>query len=161
MSFNSTNRSWKEFSLRELVEEIYRPLESQLSEQAIQTFLDVPANQMITADRELLRRAVRNLVLNAVDAMPEGGSLFVTSAVGPNAIELEVADTGATLSDEQRREAFELVPTSQRGGAGWGLAVVLRIAELHGGDVTVANCPEGGAAFTLRIPRTAAMEAAA
>lgn len=161
MFSSSTNRSWKKFPLQELVDSVCGPLKSRLSEHAIQTFLDVPSDQMITADPELLRRAVRNLVLNAVDAMPDGGSLFITSAAGPNATELEVADTGATLSDEQRREAFELVPSSQRGGAGWGLAVVLRIAELHGGTVTVANCPEGGAAFTLRIPRVAAMEAAA
>ena len=49
-----------------------------------------------------------------------------------------------------------MLPTSHRTGAGWGLAIVHRIAELHGGSVTVANCPDGGVAFTLRIPRLAA-----
>jgi signal transduction histidine kinase len=115
----------------------------------------------MSADRALLRRAVRNLVLNAVEAMPDGGTLVATSAAGPQAIELEIADTGPALSDEQRQQAFELNPTSQRGGTGWGLAVVHRIAELHGGSVTAANCPDGGVAFTLRIPRSAALEAAA
>ena len=161
MLLHSTNRSWGTFPLTELVEEVCQPLESRLAAQAIQTIVDIPSNQTITADRELLHRAVRNLLLNAIDAMPRGGLLVVTSAAGPEAIELEVADTGAALSDQQRQQAFELLPSSQRGGSGWGLAVVRRIAELHGGSVTAANCPDGGAAFTLRIPRRAALEAAA
>ena len=157
MSQHSSNRFWRTFPLRELVEEVYRPLAAQ----SVELVIDIPAAQTITGDRELLRRAVRNLLLNAIDAMPRGGSLTATSAIGPNAVELEIADTGPTLSDEERQQAFELNPTAQRQGTGWGLAVVRRIAELHGGSVAAANCPEGGAAFTLRIPRPAAMEAAA
>ena len=161
MPLYPTSRYWGTFPLRELVEEVCRPQASRLSAQAIQTVIDIPSDQTITADRELMRRAVRNLVLNAVDAMPKGGSLVATSVAGPNAIELEIADTGAALSDEERHQAFELLPSAQRGGTGWGLAVVHRIAELHGGSVTAANCPEGGVAFTLRLPHRAALEAAA
>ncbi len=157
MPLHPTSRYWGTFPLRELVEEVCQPLASRLATQAIQTIIDIPSDQTITADRELMRRAVRNLVLNAVDAMPEGGSLVAISAAGPNAIDLEIADTGSTLSDEERQQAFELLPSAPRGGTGWGLAVVHRIVELHGGSVTA----EGGVAFTLRIPRIAALEAAA
>ena len=97
MSFHPTSRDWGTFPLRELVEEVCRPLASRLRAQAIQTEIDIPPSQTVTADRELLRRAVRNLVLNAVDAMPEGGLLTATSAAGPRAVELEIADTGAAL----------------------------------------------------------------
>jgi signal transduction histidine kinase len=161
MSLQPTGRHSGSFPLRELIDEVCQPLESQLAEQAVKVVIDIPLGQTMSADRELLRRAVRNLVLNAVEAMPDGGTLVVTSAAGPHAIELEIADTGPALSDEQREQAFELLPTAQRGGTGWGLAVVHRIAELHGGSVTAANCPDGGAAFTLRIPRSATLEAAA
>lgn len=161
MSLQQNCRYRATFALRELVEEVCCPLEPRLQTQAIKTVVDIPTDQTVTADREMLGRAVRNLLLNAIEAMPDGGSLIATSAVGPNAVELEIADTGASLSDEQRQQAFEMLPTSQRGESGWGLAVVHRIAELHGGTVTVANCPEGGVAFTLRIPRKAALEAAA
>jgi two-component system sensor histidine kinase HydH len=161
MPLHSTPRSWETFSLRELVAEVCQPLESRFSAQAIQTVIDIPQDQTITAERELLRRAVRNLVLNAVEAMPDGGLLTATSAVGVDTIELEIADTGPALSDEERQQVFELLPTAQRGGAGWGMAVVYRIAELHGGRVSVANCPDGGVAFTLGIPRAVAVEAAA
>jgi signal transduction histidine kinase len=161
MMLHSTSRYWGTFSVRELVDEVCQPLESRLKTQNIQTVIDIPMNQTITADRELLRRAVRNLVLNALDAMPEGGTLTATSAAGPERLELEIADTGEALSDEQRQQAFALSPSAQRGVGGWGLAVVHRIMELHGGSVIAANCPDGGAAFTLRLPRTIAFEAAA
>lgn len=161
MSFHTIARTWGMFPLRELVEEVFQSLGPRLREQTIQTVIDVPADHLAAGDGELLRRAARNLMLNAIDAMPEGGCLTVTSAAGANLLELEIADTGPALSEEERYQAFELLPTAQRGGTGWGLAVVRRIAELHGGSVTAANCPDGGVAFTLRIPRTAALEAAA
>jgi signal transduction histidine kinase len=161
MPNHSTVQHWGTFSLRESVEEVIASLEPRLSDQAIQATIDIPSGQYVTADRELLGRAVRNLVLNAVDAMPKGGSLVATSSIGSHGVELEIADTGPTLSDEEREQVFELLPTAQRSGAGWGLAMVRRIAELHGGTITVANCPEGGVAFTLLIPHKSALEAAA
>jgi signal transduction histidine kinase len=161
MTLHATPRFRETFTLRELVAEVCQPLQARFSTQAIQTVIDIPQNQTITAERELLRRAVRNLVLNAVEAMPNGGLLTATSAAGTQTVELEIADTGPALSDEERQQAFELLPTAQRGGAGWGLAVVSRIAELHGGSVSVTNCPDGGVAFTLGLPRAIAVEAAA
>jgi signal transduction histidine kinase len=109
----------------------------------------------------MIRRAVEHLMLGAIAAMPKGGSIVATSAAGPNTVELEIADTGPTLSDEARRHAFDPSGTTERGASGWELAMVRRIAETHGGTVTAANCPDCGAAYTLRIPRRAALEAAA
>ena len=73
---------------------------------------------------------------------------------------LEVADSGPGLSDDVRQRAFEPFFTTKGTGTGLGLAIVYRIAEVHGGDVTAANCAQGGAAFTIRIPQRR-MEAAA
>jgi signal transduction histidine kinase len=108
----------------------------------------------------MLRRAVLNLSLNAIDAMPEGGDLWITSFAGPDCVELEIADSGPGLSEEVRRRAFEPFFTTKNTGTGLGLAVVHRVAEAHGGDCTAINCPDGGAAFTIRLPRRV-MEAAA
>jgi signal transduction histidine kinase len=154
MSPQPTNRSRQSCPLCELVQEVCRPLQARLNEQSVQLLVDIPAEHVIVGDPELLRRAVWNLVLNALDAMPHGGTLTATSAVGPSSIELEIADTGPALSEQQRREAFDL-------STGWGLAVVRHVAKVHGGSVTAANCPDGGVAMTLRIPRPAALEAAA
>lgn len=155
------HRSWREFTLRNLVEEVCQSMASRCREQAISMAIDIPSNLTVFADRDLLRRAVKHLFYGAIAAMPKGGLLTATSIAGRNAVELEVADTGPALSDEARRHAFDPSATSERGAAGWDLAAVRHIAELHGGTVAVANCPEGGAAFTLQIPRLAALEAAA
>ena len=67
-------------------------------------------------------------------------------------LDLEVADSGPGISAAVRSRVFEPFFTTKSGGTGLGLAIVYRIAEVHGGDVSVTNCPEGGAAFTLRLP---------
>ncbi len=150
------------FPLRKVIEDVCASLAPQLSAQAIETVTDVPPKLLITADQEMLRRAVLNLTLNALDAMPDGGSLKVTSSSTPEGVELEIADTGPGLSPQTESRVFEPFFTTKQGGTGLGLAIVLRIAEVHGGNVEVASRPAEGAAFTLRIPQpTAPREAAA
>lgn len=149
------------FSLRELIDDICSALGPQLAAQSIYTEIDVPADQEITADRDMLRRAVFNLVLNALDAMPDGGELVITSYEGSEHVELEIADSGPGLSDETRQRAFEPFFTTKQGGTGLGLAIVYRIAEVHGGGVLAQNCHEGGAAFTIRMPRSHRIQEAA
>ena len=148
------------FAVCTLVEDILASLAPQLSAQGIRAVVDVPRHHEIGADHDMLRRALLNLMLNALDAMPDGGTLTVTSAAGAAAFELEVADTGPGLADDVIKRAFEPFYTTKCGGTGLGLAIVYRIAEVHGGQAGAANCPDGGAAFTLRIPQRV-MEAAA
>ncbi|MEN6452203.1 MAG: ATP-binding protein [Thermoguttaceae bacterium] len=149
------------FLLRPLVEEVVQSLSLRLAAQAIEMTIDIPEREMVLADREMLRRAVRNLMLNAAAAMPDGGSLVTTSATTPDAVELEIADSGPALSDFGRRHAFDTTGIDERGATGCTLAIVRHIAEIHQGTVTVANCPEGGVAVTLQLPRPIAREAAA
>lgn len=149
------------FPLGRMVEEVCASLAPQLGAQSIEVVLDVPEGQWICADESMVRRCVLNLMLNAVDAMPEGGSLVVTSSAVAEGVEVEIADTGPGLSEEACRRAFDPFFSTKRGGTGLGLAIVHQIAEVHGGSVSVANCPEGGAAVTLRFPHLNAMEAAA
>jgi signal transduction histidine kinase len=144
----------------ELIQDVRDALAPQLMAQAIRFDIDVPLDHVVLVDRDMLRRAVLNLALNSLDAMPDGGEIVVTSFIGSHGFELEIADSGPGLSEEIARRAFDPFYTTKSSGTGLGLAIVSRIAELHGGDVTVANCPEGGAAFTIRIPYRA-MEAAA
>jgi len=151
---------WERFDVRQLVEDVLDALSRQLEDQAIMPCVDVPFSTFVTADRNMIRRAILNLVLNALDAMPDGGQLTVTSYEGQGGLELEFADEGNGLDDEARRRAFEPFYTTKSGATGLGLAFVQRTAAAHGGDVSALNCPDGGAAFTLRIPRPA-MKAAA
>jgi signal transduction histidine kinase len=147
--------------LRPLIAELFESLAPQLSAQGVGVTIDVPAALVIQADRESLRRAVLNLVLNAVDAMPDGGNITATATVTHQGVELEIADDGPGLTEEAKRRAFEPFFTTKSSGIGLGLAIVYRLVEAHGGSVLAQNCPEGGAAFTIRLPRRKALEAAA
>ena len=163
-------RSATSFSLRKLVEEVFVSGSPALhgQQQAVETTIDVPSNLTIVANRKLIRRAMEQLMRHAIAAMPDGGTLTVTGIAGRDAVELEIANTGESLSDDARLHVFDPSRDEPHGPAVWlrnadgrEMAAVHRIAELHGGDVTVANCPEGGVAFTLRIPRPRNLEAAA
>jgi signal transduction histidine kinase len=144
---------WQTFLVGDLVNEVCESLEPQMEAQMIDVDIDVPPNTLLTADREMFRRAILNLVLNAIDAMRGGGELVITSYDGPRGFELEVADSGPGLTDEQKRKAFEPFYSTKQNGTGLGLSIVYHVAEAHGGTVTAMNCPEGGAAFTIKIPR--------
>jgi signal transduction histidine kinase len=140
------------FLVCDLVNEVCESLAPQLEAQRIDLDIDVPPNTLLSADREMFRRALLNLVLNAIDAMPRGGALVITSYENAGGFELEVADSGPGLSDEAKRRAFEPFYSTKPSGTGLGLAIVYFVAEAHGGTVTAMNCPEGGAAFTIKIP---------
>ena len=148
------------FSIRELVAEICESISSQLVTQGVDLDLDICASHRLIADRNMLYQAVVNLILNALDAMPGGGELTITSYCGSDGVEIEVSDSGSGVPDGIRDRLFEPFFTTKTDGAGLGLSIVQQIAELHGGDVVCADCPQGGTAFTLRIPLPA-MEAAA
>jgi signal transduction histidine kinase len=153
---------WRSFILQDLVEEIFDSLAPQFEAQGIEAELDVPPHTVVTADREMLRRAILNLVLNAVDAMPRGGDLVVTSYESRSGgLELEIADSGPGLPEADLPRLFDPFFTTKPSGTGLGLSIVHRIVEAHGGRVTAMNCPEGGAAFTIELPPRRAMGAAA
>jgi len=139
-------------AMRALLEELLAAHAARLSTQHIAVTLDVPAHEQVLADRELLSRALAQLLDNAVEAMSTGGTLVFTSYQGHGQYEIEVADSGPGLADDARRRAFEPRFTTKPGSAGLGLALVERIARAHGGAVAAQNCPDGGAAFTLRLP---------
>ncbi len=149
------------FPIRKMIDEVLSAVAPQLAAQAVAAVVEASPDMLVTADPHLLRRAVLNLVLNAIDAMPQGGTLTIIATSDQQALELEVSDTGPGFSEEALHKAFEPFFTTKRGGMGLGLAIVARVAEVHGGSVSAVNCPEGGAALTLRIPHRTVKECAA
>ncbi len=152
---------WRTFIVQDLMEEILDSLAPQFEAQGIDVDVDVPPHTVVTADREMLRRAILNLVLNAVDAMPQGGVLVVTSYERRGGLELEIADSGPGLPEAHLPRLFDPFFTTKATGTGLGLSIVHRIVEAHGGRVTAVNCPEGGAAFTIELPPRRALGVAA
>ena len=105
----------------------------------------------------LLRRAVVNLLRNAVEATPAAQraadeAVALWGGRGVREVTLSVGDRGAGVPVSEREKIFLPFFSSKPGGSGFGLAIVARIAELHGGTVEVSDRPGGGAVFTLRLP---------
>lgn len=113
-----------------------------------------PGGCRIDADRDQLRQVVLNLVLNALDVMPHGGTLGIEvgPAPGGGTIELTVTDTGAGIAPDILPRLFEPFASGKETGLGLGLVVTRRIVEDHGGTIRGANRPGGGACFVVRLP---------
>ena len=109
-------------------------------------------------DPKLVKQALLNLVLNAVQHTPAGGTVTLGVAGDRGGVRLWVADTGPGIDPAEHRKVFDPYFTRRRGGTGLGLALTRRIAEAHGGRVTLDSEPGRGAAFTLVLPDRAKPE---
>lgn len=106
----------------------------------------------INADSELLHRALSNLVLNAMDAMPNGGTLTLRTRRTDGKIVIEVADTGSGLSREECERIFTPYYTSKQHGTGLGLAIVQSVVSDHRGRISVQSQPGQGTTFVIELP---------
>ena len=104
------------------------------------------------ADPTLVRRAIENLVLNSLDAMPAGGTLTVRTSERDGMVRIEVSDTGAGLTPEECARLFTPYYTSKRHGTGLGLAIVQSVVSDHGGKISVESSPGAGATFRIELP---------
>jgi two-component system OmpR family sensor kinase len=117
-----------------------------------------PAPLVVQADPSALRRAVDNLVANAFAASGRGGRIELVARRGRNAVVLTVADSGPGFPDDFLAVAFgrfrrpDTARSSNSGGSGLGLAIVAEIVRAHGGSVSAANNPAGGALITVKLP---------
>jgi len=108
----------------------------------------------IQADPDLLHRAVQNLVLNAMDAMPSGGTLRVRTEKRDGGVRLEISDTGKGLTREECQRLFTPYYTTKQHGTGLGLAIVQSVVSDHGGHISVSSEPERGTTFVVDLPQT-------
>jgi PAS domain S-box-containing protein len=115
----------------------------------------------LRGDGELLRQAMLNLVLNAVEAMPGGGRLLVSlDRRGDDAV-IMVSDTGKGIPPEHRSRIFQLFYTTRKGGSGLGLATTFRIVQLHNGSIDFVSEVGRGTAFRIELPFARGQTAAA
>jgi signal transduction histidine kinase len=117
--------------------------------------MDCPADAPeINADPGMMRQALLNLGLNAVQAMPNGGALKLSCrAISRNRAEIDVEDTGVGIPAENLGRIFDLYFTTKEKGSGIGLSMVYRIIQLHDGEVEVESTPGRGTRFRLTFPR--------
>jgi signal transduction histidine kinase len=111
-----------------------------------------PAAAFVKADRAVLMEALRNIVQNAVDAMPTGGTLRFISALVDGFVELSISDTGEGIAPEHLEDIFQLYFTTKEDGNGVGLPLALRAVDLHGGTLNIESKLNQGTLVRIRLP---------
>ena len=106
----------------------------------------------LKADREYLRQTLLNLILNGLQAMPEGGTLTLKANSSNGNFLISITDTGVGIAPENRRRIFEPYFTTKAKGSGLGLAIARRIIEAHGGKITVSGEADHGCCFQIALP---------
>jgi two-component system nitrogen regulation sensor histidine kinase NtrY len=138
--------------LSELLESVRQLHQAQLDKNLISCKIEVPAPQTILADPELLHRALSNLVLNAIDAMPQGGEILLRAEEKNETVRISVTDSGAGLTTQEAANLFTPYFTTKVQGTGLGLAIVQSVVSDHGGKVSVASEPRRGTTFIIDLP---------
>jgi signal transduction histidine kinase len=149
-------------NLNQLIDELGLLVRHKLKNQGVEWLIKLHAAlPPVLGDATQLEQAFLNLILNAVEAMPDGGRLMIISRPvqlrrspgKPTHILLEFKDTGAGMTDEQRKRAFtSLLNTTKRTGTGLGLAIVHRIVEAHQGKLVLRSQPNKGTTIRVTLP---------
>lgn len=148
----------REHDLRRVVEQTIDLAGAEFREHGVMIEKELPAGPiMVRVDAELLRQALLNLLLNAMQAMPNGGVVRMLVRRDQRIAVVEIADNGIGIPGHLLPRIFDLYFTTKPRGSGIGLAMTYRIVKLHGGTMDVRSeadpaSPNRGTAFTLRIP---------
>jgi nitrogen fixation/metabolism regulation signal transduction histidine kinase len=138
--------------LNEIVRGVMKLVDAQLRAQRVEPRLELdPALPPIEVDPAQLHRALQNLVLNALDAMPSGGALTMRTGRSDGVALLEVSDTGSGLTKEECERLFTPYYTTKQHGTGLGLAIVQSVVSDHGGRISVESEPGRGSTFRIEL----------
>src|SRR5580704_2337720 len=151
----------EESSLKEILEEVVA-LERPAFEKGdikIETSLSVDVPDVLV-DKPLLKQGLINLLVNALEATPGGGKLFVSLRRRADMAEIEIRDTGRGIAPEHRQRIFQLFFTTRPGGSGIGLASVFRTIQLHNGSIEFESEVGRGTSFRIALPLARQMEPA-
>jgi signal transduction histidine kinase len=136
-----------------LVREVLEFVEPEDRAQQIRHHADLPAGlPLVMLDTGAFRQAVLNLLVNARQAMPDGGELIVRVERQGNFVELSVTDTGVGMTPEDQERCFELYYSTKKAGTGLGLSTTRRIVEEHDGTITVVSEKGRGTSFSIVLP---------
>ncbi|HYR69720.1 MAG TPA: ATP-binding protein [Candidatus Dormibacteraeota bacterium] len=144
--------------LREIAEKVLDNLARRLEDASIEVERDLDEDlPEVTVDPDMAQQVVLNLVINAIQAMPEGGTLKVGAGLRRTRykkayVDVVVVDSGSGIPDEVKEKIFDPFFTTRSMGTGLGLSISLQIAREHGGNLTARNLAQGGAAFRFSLP---------
>lgn len=143
-------------SLREELETIVTLTANEARQRGIHLEFDVPADELaVSGDGEKLRQAFLNIVLNALQATPAGGSVVIIADRSATGCKISFRDTGPGIDEETKKHIFEPFFTTKPDGTGLGLAVTRKIIESHHGTLTVESETDKGTLVTVSLPESA------
>jgi signal transduction histidine kinase len=153
----------EEQSLGEILDYVLTLMEAEFQDKGITLERTVdPTPVPVRGDRLQLTQALINVINNAVEAMPAGGTLSVVvrEAAEPPEVEIRIRDSGVGIPPENRKHLFAHYFTTREKGVGLGLAITRKIVEGHGGAINLESEPGRGTTVSLRLPRTAGQNSA-
>jgi PAS domain S-box-containing protein len=138
----------------EVLEETLRLLKTEFGNRRIEVSVDIhEAVPEVKLDRQQIKQVFFNLIKNALDAMPDGGSLKIAFGVGDAFVDISFMDSGHGIAKGELGHVFDPYYSTKPAGTGLGLMIVRRIVEDHGGEIEVASKEGQGACFKVRLPR--------
>ncbi len=151
------NLNREELSVGAFIKELAALITAEANASRVKIDLKVaPDLPHLCADRNYLKQLLLNLILNGIQAMPEGGTLSIAAHAVKDRLELTVADEGMGIEPAVMKKIFEPYFTTKNNGSGLGLSIARRIAEAHGGAITVESEASRGSRFRASLPFTAA-----
>jgi len=141
------------FVLQDVIRDVLDLTQQQAARNNVVVAVDLGDEIEIPGHGEQIKQALLNLVLNALQAMPDGGSLKVSLRTSPQEVHILVSDSGPGIALEDRERIFNPFVTTRDSGTGLGLAITQRIIQGHGGRIILESRPGQGACFTVCLPR--------
>lgn len=135
-----------------LIEEVLDFIEPETERQDIHLIRNIDSLPNIKLDSAQIRQMLINLIINANQAMEDGGKLTVSARLSGNYIIIEIEDTGPGIPPEVQDKMFELFYSTKKDGTGVGLAIVKQVIEKHGGKIKVKSQIDEGTKFTIFLP---------
>jgi signal transduction histidine kinase len=155
------DRKFEVADFRDVVAGAVEQIEVSAEFQSVRIVQDVPACLLVAMNPPRMHRVLVNLLVNALDVMPQGGTIRISAISGRRSITIRVRDTGPGISSEIRDRLFQPFATAGKAnGVGLGLAFSRQVAIDHGGELW-AESSRQGACFVIRLPRTVAKRRAA
>jgi signal transduction histidine kinase len=145
----------EELSVQDVLHEVATLVEGEAQQAKVQIRVVAPLTlPPLEADREYFRQTLLNLILNGLQAMPDGGTLTLEAKTSKHNCLISVTDTGTGIAPENQPRIFEPYFTTKAKGTGLGLAISRRIIEAHGGTITVFSEPGQGCRVQISLPNT-------
>lgn len=142
----------QQFSLAPILDDVVQLTAVKARKNQVAVDVDVDVANPVAGDASQYKQAFLNLILNALQAMGEGGCLSILATTDENRAVVRFCDTGPGLTEEQRQKIFKPFYTTRSKGTGLGLAITERIVHNHGGSIMVESLPKQGCCFELRLP---------